>query len=181
MAVRSAKREDLAAVLAIYRHYVETTAYSFEYTAPSMDAFVARFEKICRQFPFFVWEEDGEILGYAYADAPFERAAYAWCAEPSVYLHPNARGRGIGKALYKALEEALTAQGYRNLYAIITTENADSIAFHKAVGYRHLAEFQNCGFKMGAWHGITWMEKQLNLVESPTRMPVAYEQIVKYN
>ena len=180
LSVRVAQKEDIPAILSIYGPYVEETAYSFEYTAPGEEEFTKRFMRITRQFPFFVYEEEGQVLGYAYADLPFEREAYSWCAEPSVYLRPDARGRGIGKALYAALEEELTAQGYAVLYAIITTSNADSVAFHKAVGYRHLADFPACGLKFGRWEGITWMEKRLKSVEITTNKPVPYSQIVKY-
>lgn len=179
MAVRRATQKDIEAILAIYGPYVEKTAVSFEYSVPTTEEFTERFLRITKQFPFFVWEEEGKILGYAYADAPFERAAYAWCAEPSVYLHPDARGRGIGSKLYEALEEALKAQGYTVLYAIITTENEASLAFHKALGYRRLADFPDCGFKLGSWHGVTWMEKRLQFVEMPTKIPVPYGEIVK--
>ena len=179
MSIRHAQLKDIPAILAIYGPYVEKTAYSFEYTAPTEEVFKERFLRITRQFPFFVYEEEGQVLGYAYAARPFARAAYAWCAEPSVYLRPEARGRGIGKALYAALEEALKTQGYLVLYAIITTSNENSIAFHKAMGYRHLADFPGCGFKLGSWHGITWMEKRLNFVETPTKMPASYPEIVK--
>ena len=178
MAIRVAKKEDLKDILAIYGPYVENTAISFEYTVPSLETFTERFLRITKQFPFFVWEEEGKILGYAYADAPFERAAFSWCAEPSVYILKEARGKGIGKALYKALEETLKKQGYVVLYAIITTENEDSIAFHEALGYRHLADFPRCGFKFDYWYGVTWMEKKLQTVEMPTKMPVPFAEIV---
>ena len=63
-------------------------------------------------------------------------------------------------------------QGYRKVYAIITTANDDSIAFHKAVGYRHTATMPGCGFKLGKWHGIVWMEKELNTWDAPPRTPI---------
>ena len=160
MVIRNAMEKDLPEILKIYSHYVNTTAYSFEYIPPTQEEFLARFRRITAQFPYFVCEENGEVIGYAYADKPFERAAYAWCAEPSVYLRPDARGKGIGRVLYEALELALTRQGYYVLYAIITTSNTASIAFHRALGYRHLADFPNCGFKLGAWQGITWRSEE---------------------
>ena len=179
MSIRLAQKKDIPAILSIYGPYVEETAYSFEYTVPGEEEFTERFERITQQFPFYVYEEDGQVVGYAYADLPFERAAYRWCAESSVYLRPEARGRGIGKALYAALEETLTAQGYAVLYAVITTSNEDSIAFHKAVGYRHLADFPQCGFKHGRWEGITWMEKRLKSVELTTKEPISFPLLVK--
>ena len=181
MSIRLATKADLLQILAIYAPYVENTTFSFEYEPPTPAEFENRFSHITAQFPWLVWEENGEILGYAYASAPFSRAAYRWCAEPSIYLAPHARRKGIGKALYAALEELLRLQGYRTAYAIITSGNPDSIAFHKAMGYSYLAEFPDCGFKHGAWCGITWMEKLLNPVEMPSNFPKPYFSIVKDN
>ena len=176
--IRMATKDDLPAILHIYAPYILNTTYTFEYTVPTLEEFTARFEAITAQFPWLVWEENGKVLGYAYGSAPFERAAYRWCAEPSVYLAPQAHRRGIGRKLYEALEAVLTRQGYRVLYAIITSENRNSLAFHAACGYRHLADFENCGYKFGTWHGITWMEKRLNSVESPIEPPASIADIV---
>ena len=179
--IRFASNTDVAQILAIYAPYVKNTAISFEYSVPTLEEFTARFDTITAQFPWLVWEEDGQVLGYAYAAAPFERAAFSWCAEPSIYLCPQVQGKGIGRKLYEALEKLLRCQGYRVLYAIITTDNANSIAFHKALGYRHLANFPNCGFKLDRWHGITWLEKTLFSVDFPADSPFAISKIVKPN
>ena len=177
--IRMATEQDLPEMLAIYRPFVENTACSFEYTTPTLSQFTQRFREIAAQFPWLVWEADGRVLGYCYACLPFSRAAYRWCAEPSIYLAEHVRGKGIGRRLYTALEALLTAQGYRVLYAIITSANTSSLAFHAACGYRHLADFDHCGWKFGTWYGITWMEKRLNSVESPIDFPVPIEDIVK--
>ena len=105
--IRIATEADGAALAKIYGWYVENTAVSFEYTAPSLEEFTARFRGFAKQFPWLVWEEDGQILGYAYAQPPFERAAFSWCAEPSIYLKQTALRRGIGSRLYEALEAIL--------------------------------------------------------------------------
>ena len=102
---------------------------------------------------------------------PWERAAYRWCAESSVYLAPEARGRGVGKALYQALEDILRRQGYRTLYALVTTDNEASIGFHEAIGFVRRAFFPNCGYKLGTWHGVVWLEKQLAPPDAPTSFP----------
>ena len=177
MSIRIAKETDISAMLAVYGPFVAHTAVSFEYEIPTADTFTRRFQEITKQFPWLVWEEEGRVLGYAYAAAPFERTAFGWCAEPSIYLAPEARGRGVGRQLYAALEACLEKQGYRVLYAIITSDNRASIAFHKALGYRHLADFPDCGFKHGKWHGVTWLEKRLNSVELPTVLPMPFPQI----
>ena len=171
MSVRPATVGDLPRILEIYAPYVEHTACSFEYTVPSLEAFTERFLGITDQFPWLVWEEDGLVLGYAYGSLPFKRAAYQWSAEASIYLCPEAFGRGIGRALYAALEERLQQQGYRKVYAIITTANEDSLAFHRAVGYRYTATLPDCGFKFGKWYGTVWMEKDLNTWETPPHTP----------
>ena len=166
-------------MLEIYRPYVETTTVSFEYTCPSLEEFTARFEKYTQQFPWLVWEEEGEVLGYAYACAPFTRMAYSWVAEASVYLRKDAHRRGIGTALYRALEAILTKQGYLTLYTLVTSENATSLAFHQAVGYEIRADFPRQGFKMGKALGVTWLEKTLKFVDYPQEMPISAETLVK--
>lgn len=179
MAVRFATRQDIPQILAIYTPYVLETAASFEYTPPTLEAFTARFDAITAQFPWLVWEENGQVLGYAYGSLPFTRTAYQWCAECSVYLMPEAQGRGIGRKLYAALEECLTAQGYHKVYAIITSQNENSLAFHRAVGYTQVAQMPDCGFKFGKWYGITWMEKQLIGDKFPGEAPKSVDFLVK--
>lgn len=179
MSIRFAEAADIPAMLAIYAPYVENTAYSFEYTVPTEDTFSRRFFSYTTQFPWLVWEEDGRVLGYAYAAAPFERAAYGWCAEPSIYLAPEAHGRGIGRQLYAVLESILQRQGYRVLYAIVTSENTGSVAFHQALGYRIQAEFPDCGYKFGRWLGTVWLEKRLEQSDPAPAAPLSWRQVVK--
>ena len=177
MSIRPATVADLPRILEIYAPYVEHTAISFEYTVPTLAEFTDRFLGITAQFPWLVWEENGAVLGYAYGSLPFERAAYQWSAEASIYLCPEARGRGIGKSLYAALEEILKKQGYRKVYAIITTANEASVAFHKAVGYRHTATFPDCGYKFGQWYGTVWLEKDLNTWPAPPQPPIPVTEL----
>ena len=175
--IRIATTDDIPQILAIYGPYIEHSTASFEYTVPSEEAFRERFLRITKQFPWLVWEEEGRILGYAYASRPFERAAYQWCAEDSVYLLPQAQGKGIGKKLLTALEKILTYQGYRVVYAIITSENERSLAFHRRCGYAFLAEMPHCGVKFGKSLGIVWMEKRLSSVEIPSNTPFSWPEI----
>ena len=100
--IRIATEADVPEILAIYAPYIENTTITFEYNVPTKAEFLERFRSITQQFPWLVWEEDGKILGYAYGSAPFQRDAYRWCAEDSIYLHPDARGRGIGTKLCTA-------------------------------------------------------------------------------
>ena len=177
--IRPATENDIPEMLAIYGPYVENTTITFEYDVPCRREFTRRFLDITAQYPWLVWEEEGRILGYAYASAPYTRAAYRWCAEPSIYLLPEARGRGIGKKLYAVLEKILDDQGYQILYALITTENTDSILFHQKMGYFSRVDFPDCGYKFGRWLGVTWMEKRLKIVQSPSAFPVSWKAIVQ--
>ena len=177
--IRPATEQDVPEILSIYAPYVENTTITFEYDVPCRKEFLQRFYDITAQFPWLVWEEDGKILGYAYASAPYARAAYRWCAEPSVYLLPEAKGQGIGRKLYAALEWILDKQGYQILYALITAENTASIRFHEKMGYLSRANFPDCGFKFGRWLGVTWMEKRIKFVHSPSAFPASWQSIVQ--
>ena len=177
--IRLAAEGDIPAMLAIYGPYVLETAYSFEYTVPTREEFKDRFAHHTHYCPWLVWEEDGRVLGYAYGAPAFQRAAYGWCAEISVYLSPEIQGRGIGRRLYRALEQLLFKQGYQVIYAIVTSENTPSILFHRALGYEIRAEFPGCGIKFGRRLGTVWLEKRLETVEIPAKFPYAWEEFVQ--
>ena len=175
--IRIATEADIPAILEIYGPYILTSTASFEYTVPTEAEFLQRFRTITAQFPWLVWEEEDQILGYAYGSPPYTRAAYSWCAEPSVYLRPEARGKGIAAKLYDALENILLVQGYQVLYALVTSENTASLRFHEKCGYRIRAEFPDIGFKFGRWLGLFWLEKRLKPVEIPSKMPTSWAAI----
>lgn len=153
--IRPAVLSDVPAMLAIYAPFVTDTAITFDISVPTLAEFTGRFRAVTAQFPWLVWEEDGRILGYAYGSAPFHRDAYQWCAEDSIYLTPEAQGKGIGKRLYQALEEILIRQRYQ-----------------------YLVRFPDCGFKDGLWHSVIWMEKRLNFVEKPIFPPISWQFLV---
>ena len=177
--IRIATEADVGAILEIYAPYILTTTHTFEYGVPTCEEFLARFRGITAQFPWLVWEEEGKILGYAYGSAPFERAAFRWVAEESVYLLPEAAGRGIGGKLLTCLENILRYQGYRRVYAIITSENERSLRFHEKMGYSFLAEFGDCGIKFGRNLGIIWMDKPFESVELPSMFPEPWKDIMQ--
>ena len=177
--IRVAKEADVPQMLAIYAPYIVNTTITFEYTVLTEEAFLARFRNLTKQFPWLVWEEDGKILGYAYGSAPFERDAYRWCAEDSVYLLPEAQGRGIGTKLCLALEKVLFYQGYRRIYALITAENKKSVAFHEKLGYTLRAELPGAGFKFGRQIGVVWMDKCAEFVDYPSKFPTSWSVIMQ--
>lgn len=175
MTIRDARRSDVPAMLAIYAPFVEHTAVSFEYEVPTEAEFARRLEEHQAAFPWLVCEENGRVMGYAYAGRAFERAAYGWNAEISCYLAPELRGRGVGRRLYARIEEILTRLGYYKLFAVVTSANALSVAFHRALGFREAACFRNVGYKQGGWYDVLWLEKTLCDRPEPQCLPQNYE------
>lgn len=171
--IRPATVRDIPGMLAIYAPYILETAITFEYEVPSLQAFEARFRGITARYPWLVWEEDGQILGYAYADTFKTRAAYQWDADLSVYLRGDCRGRGIGRALYAELENRMRDLGYHVLYGVVTSSNEASCRFHEAMGYRPIAVFEQTGLKFGRWYGVTWYEKRIRegIPTAPPALP----------
>ncbi len=166
--LRVATQEDAAALLDIYAPYVRETAITFEYDVPSVEEFAARIAHTLEKFPYLAAENDGEIVGYAYAGAFHPRAAYQWCAEMSVYVKRDARRMGVGRKLYDAMEALLKAQRLTNVEACIAVPSApdahltlDSVRFHEKMGYRMVGKFEKCGYKFDTWYDMVWMEKHI--------------------
>lgn len=160
MGIRMATTADTAELLAIYGQYIDTSI-TFEYTLPTQVEFATRIAGILAAYPYLVWQEDGKVLGYAYAHRHMERAAYQWNAELSVYLDRAARGRGLGRRLYGALMELLTMQGVLSAHALVTSPNPASQALHQSMGFGMTAVQRLAGYKNGAWHDVLWYEKEL--------------------
>lgn len=176
--IRTAASSDCAAIREIYAPYITDTTVTFEYEVPTEEAFAERFERIRNIYPWLVCEKDGVIVGYAYADVPFSsRSAYAWNADLSIYLHPNAQGGGIGRALYSALIELLVLLGYRNVYGLITGENAGSMAFHEKMGFRVAGVMKHSGYKFGRWMDVIWVEKNISPHTAPDSPPLRITEL----
>jgi phosphinothricin acetyltransferase len=115
-----------------------------------------------------VADDGGRALGYAYGSRFRPRPAYQWTAEVTVYLHPEARGRGVATALYSALCDCLRRQGFFAAIGVITIPNPSSVALHEKLGFRRIGVFPRVGFKLGGWHDVGWWSLALGEpVESP--------------
>ena len=158
--IRFAAAADAPALLGIYGQYMDTPI-TFECALPSEEAFRGRVAEYGAACPYLVWEEDGRILGYAYAHRLGERAAYQWSAELSIYLDRDSTGRGLGRRLYGALMELLRLQGVRTAYGCVTLPNAGSEGLHAAMGFRRTGTWHSAGFKCGAWRDVGWFEKAI--------------------
>jgi len=182
--LRPVTEKDATEILAIYAPYIENTAITFEYEVPSLESFEARIRGITAGFPYIAAVKDGRIIGYAYAKAYHERAAYARTVELSIYLHPDYKGLGTGRRLYNAISHILRLQGILNMVVSITDpadkDNAcstnASISFHTCMGFSHIGTMTRCGYKFGKWHNVVYMEKLLGKhCENPMQVKSFHE------
>jgi len=167
MRLRLAREADAPAVRAIYAPIVTETTTSFEAEPPSVEEVARRIRTTLATHPWLVAEIGGAVVGYAYAGPHRSRTAYQWSTEVSVYVHADARRRGVARALYLALFEVLRLQGYVNAYAGITQPNAPSMSFHEAIGFEPVGVYRRVGFKHGAWHDVAWSQLRLREDDAP--------------
>lgn len=176
--IRIATLEDAGQVQAIYAPVVRETVTSFEIEPPSIAEMRGRMEEVLTALPWLVCENDGSVLGYAYAGKHRARWAYQWSVDASVYIHADARRMGIGRALYASLFQILCLQGYYNAYAGVTLPNPGSVGLHEAVGFKPVGVYHHVGYKMGAWHDVGWWELELQprIVEPPAPIGIQTAQ-----
>src|SRR5262245_42899343 len=135
MNIRGARLEDAGAIAAIYAPFVRDTAITFETEVLGADDMAARMRADGALYPWFVAEdEDGTVIGYAYAARFRARNAYRFAVETTVYVDPAVHGRGVGTALYKKLLATLEKQGFTQAIATIALPNIASIKLHEALG-----------------------------------------------
>ena len=164
MIIRAATEADAPALAAIYGHHVLHGFGTFEEVPPDADEMARRRAAVAeRGLPYLVAEDDGRVLGFAYAGPFRPRAAYRFTVEDSVYIAHDAVGRGVGRAILSALIAACKDLGVRQLVAVIgDSGNAASIGLHRALGFEPAGVGKSFGFKHGRWVDIVWMQKSLN-------------------
>ncbi|MBR3159294.1 MAG: GNAT family N-acetyltransferase [Atopobiaceae bacterium] len=181
LSIRSAMLGDAESLAAIYAPYVRDTAVSFEVAPPTTAEFAKRIEDIQERYPYLVAEQDGTICGYAYA-GPFKpRAAYALSAELSVYVDRPWQGKGVGRALYGALESELAVMGVTNLYACVAYPRVEdeyltyaSVRFHERMGFKIVGRFHGCARKSTAfttWSGWRESSVQYDAAKATVALP----------
>jgi phosphinothricin acetyltransferase len=147
---------DADAVAQIYRPSVEDGLASFEEVAPGAPEMASRMRSTLARTPWLVAEADGGVIGFAYAGPHRERAGYRWAVNISVYVAPESRGLGVGRALYDDLLDVLRRQRFVNVYAGIALPNPASEALHAAIGMERVGVYRRVGYKFGAWHDVAW-------------------------
>lgn len=172
MQVRDSRPDDLPAIQAIYAHHVLTGLATFEEVPPDIEEMGRRRADVLgRGLPYVVAEEDGRILGYAYAGPYRLRSAYRFAVEDSIYVDPAAVGRGVGAALLTVIVDASTAAGCRQMIAVIgDSANAASIGVHRRLGFEQVGILTAVGFKFGRWVDSVLMQRALG--PGATNLPV---------
>jgi len=177
MIIREVNINDADALSDIYKYYVDNFPYSFEYVAPSAEEFAERIDDISEKFPFFVCEDNGEIIGFAYAHKFKERKAYQWVCETSIYAKNGCTQKGVGKLLYENLLPALKQQGFVKAFAVLGCPNEGSEIFHQKMGFSFVSTLPNIGYKLGSWHDIKYYVLELNPFRDDMPEPLEYHQI----
>jgi phosphinothricin acetyltransferase len=158
MTIRKAQLADAAQIGEIYNYYIKNTHHTFETEPLSVEEMQRRIGEISEKYSYLVFEEDGEILGYAYA-APFKlRQAYAYSAEASIYVKNDAKQRKIGTQLYVRLFDELAETDVHAIFAGIALPNDASIVFHERLGFEKVAHFKEVGYKLGRWIDVGYWE-----------------------
>ncbi|GGX45883.1 GNAT family N-acetyltransferase [Streptomyces fructofermentans] len=163
--VRPGVEADLAALTDIYNHYVQSTPITFDTVAFTPEErrpwLLSHPEDGPHRLKVAVAADSQAILGYATSSAFRAKPAYGTSVEVTVYLAPDAGGRGVGTLLYKALFEALAEEDLHRAYAGIAQPNEASVRLHERFGFRHLGTYREVGRKFGRYWDVAWYEKDL--------------------
>jgi L-amino acid N-acyltransferase YncA len=163
MEIRPATDADIADIQAIYAHHVLHGTGTFEEEPPSVEEMLARFHKVLHQQCVWLVAADATgVLGYGYYTPFRERSAYRFTVEDSIYVREDVRGQGVGKALVARLIELATAQGLRQMIAVIgDSENVGSIGVHASLGFHMIGTMKSAGVKFGRWLDVVSMQRPL--------------------
>ncbi len=160
--IRTATLADAEAIAAIYNPFIIDTVVTFEEVPVTGAEIASRITKVLEAgYPYLVDEVDGKVMGYAYGSQFRTRAAYRFSVEGTVYLAPEARGKGLGATLYSALLDELKARGFHTVIGGITLPNPASVALHERLGFVKAAHFHEVGFKFGQWLDVGFWELKI--------------------
>jgi phosphinothricin acetyltransferase len=165
--IRACEERDMVAVTAIYRHHVLHSPATFEIEPPGIREMMARRARLVEKgFPYLVAEQDGEVIGYAYAGPYRPRPAYRFTVENSVYVRSGNQRQGIGRRLMTALLAECVQKGFHQVIAVIgDSANQSSISLHEGLGFRQVGTLRAVGFKFDRWYDSVLMQRELDKVE----------------
>lgn len=170
---------DAERVAQIYRPYVTDTLISFEEVAPGEPEMADRMRATLAWTPWMVAEDnDGLVVGYAYASRHRDRPGYRWSVDISVYIDGAWHRRGVAKALYAELLDILRRQGMINVYAGIALPNPGSVGLHEAIGMRLIGVYDKVGFKFGQWPDVAWYGMRLAEPTDDPAEPISFPALI---
>lgn len=157
--IRPALHSDAAAVAGIYNHYIMNTVVTFEEEAIDATEMSGRMAEVAgNKLPWLVCEENGQVLGYAYASKWKSRCSYRYSVETTIYLDQTATGRGLGTKLYAALIADLKKTKIHAIIGGVALPNAGSVALHEKIGFEKIAQFKEVGWKFDQWIDVGYWE-----------------------
>ncbi len=149
--IRPLNLNDTEALLDIYNYYVLNSIVTFDDEVLSLKTFKDKITRISADYPFIVFEEHNEILGYAYGSRWRPKPAYKYTVESTVYVKHDVLGKQVGTKLYKALLSQLKEQNYHIVLGGLTLPNDASVKLHEKFGFKQVAHFKEVGQKFDKW------------------------------
>ncbi len=156
--IRVVRNKDIPQICAIYNYYIDNTTHTFEEEPVSLVEMAKRVSTITGSLPWYVYEDGGQVLGYAYAAKWKERAAYRHTVESTVYVEKNAIGRGIGEKLYRSLLAELKSREKHAVLAGIALPNERSRRLHARLGFKKVGRLREVGYKCNRWVDVEYWE-----------------------
>ncbi len=149
--IRNVSLRDAKAIVDIYNEYITNSVATFDMEPLEVEEMECRIAKIASSYPYLVYVDHDEVVGYCYAHPWKEKAAYQYTLEVTIYLSPGYKGRGIGRRLMERLIEECRAGGFHALIACITEGNEASFSLHEKLGFKRISHFEKVGLKFGRW------------------------------
>lgn len=157
--IRPPHTGDVEELCRIYNFYVANTVVTFALEDTPTEEMAAAIAAASEKFPWLVWEEEGRVQGYALASEWKSRCAYRYSVETTIYLNPDAGGRGIGTLLYGELLDQVAAAGHHSALGGIALPNPASIALHEKLGFVKVGHLKEVGWKFDQWIDVEYWQK----------------------
>lgn len=163
MQIRKVALTDAKRIVEIYNYYIKHTIITFEEEELSEEIMEKRIYDITVQqkLPWIVIEDNGVVLGYAYAGKWHKRSAYRFTVELSIYLDKKCLYKGFGKSLYTELLNILKNTDVKNVLGVISLPNEASVHLHETLGFKKVGEFPNVGLKYNQWISVGFWQLEL--------------------
>ncbi|MCF6280307.1 MAG: N-acetyltransferase family protein [Flavobacteriaceae bacterium] len=159
--IRDFQLDDIEQLVRIYNYYINNTVITFDRIPFTVDDFKQKIKSIYKKYPFIIFEENNEILGFAYGSSWRAKPSYKHTAESTIYLKNGVLGKGIGTKLYTELLQQLKQQKFHTIIGGLTLPNGASIKLHEKLGFKKAAHFKEVGRKFDQWYDVAFWQLTL--------------------